>query len=57
MITKTMIAPFVASAAIAAQLIFGINIPEDVVNQTVAVIVNAALVITTIVGIVKNHQK
>jgi uncharacterized membrane protein len=57
MITKTMIAPFVASAVIAAQLIFGINIPEDVVNQTVAVIVNAALVITTIVGIVKNHQK
>lgn len=55
--SKAIIAPIVAVLALAVQAIFGITIPEDVVNQVVLAIGNVVLVVASIVGIVKSHQK
>lgn len=54
---KTMIAPIVAVIAIAAQLIFGVDISEEVQSQLVEWIANGILIGTAIYGVVKNHKK
>lgn len=54
---KTVIAPIVATIAILAQLVFGIEIPADVVDQLVVVAGNAVAIGFVIYGIVKNHKK
>lgn len=54
---KTVIAPIVAVFAMAAQLVFGVKIPESFVSDVTQVISNAILVLVTIYGIFKNHRK
>lgn len=55
--TKTIIAPIVALIVLVVQALFGIEIPEDVVNEFVVVIGNLVAVATVIYGIVTNHIK
>ena len=54
---KTVIVPIVAVFAMAAQLVFGVKIPESLVSDVTQVISNAILVFVTIYGIFKNHRK
>lgn len=54
---KTTIAPIVAVLAMAVQLIFGVEIPESLVNEVVVVVSNAIAVFVVIYGIFKNHKK
>lgn len=55
--SKTIIAPIVAVLAIVVQLVFGVEIPEDVVEQIVAVVGNVVAIGLVVYGIVKNHKK
>ena len=55
--TKTIIAPIVALIVLVVQALFGIEIPEDVVNEFVVVVGNLVAVATVIYGIVTNHLK
>lgn len=54
---KTVIAPIVAVLALAAQLIFGIDISEEMQSQIVEWVANGVLIGTAIYGVVKNHKK
>lgn len=54
---KTIIAPIVAVLVMAIQLIFGVDIPESLVNQIVVTVSNVVAVVVAIYGIFKNHQK
>ena len=54
---KTIVAPVIATIAIAAQLIFKIDISEEVQNQVVEALVNIIAVGAILYGIIKNHKK
>ena len=54
---KTIIAPIVAVLAMAIQLIFGVGIPESLVNEIVITVSNVVAVVVAIYGIFKNYQK
>ena len=54
---KTIIAPIVATIAIVAQLIFGVDIGEEVQSQIVEALVNVIAVGVILYGIVKNHKR
>lgn len=53
---KTIILPILSTLAIIVQLVFGITIPEDIVNQASVTIGNAVAIGLVIYGIVKNHK-
>lgn len=54
---KTVIAPIVGVIVLSLQLIFGVEIPEDVVDKIVVVAANAVAVGSVVYGILKNHDK
>ncbi len=54
---KTVVAPIIATIAIAAQLIFKIDISEEVQNQVVEALVNIIAVGAILYGIIKNHKR
>lgn len=54
---KTIIAPIVAVLAMAIQLIFGVEIPESLVNEIVITVSNVVAVVVAVYGIFKNYQK
>lgn len=54
---KTIIAPIIAVLALAVQAIFGVEIPEEILNEAVVVIVNAVLLVTAVVGIFNDYKK
>lgn len=54
---KTIIAPIVAVLAMAIQLIFGVEIPESLVNEIVITASNVVAVFVAVYGIFKNYQK
>lgn len=55
-VSKTMIAPIIATIAILVQTVFGIEIGESVQSQIVDVIANVILVATVVYGIIKSHN-
>lgn len=55
--SKTMIAPVIAVACMAVQLLFGVKISEELQSQVADAIVNIVLVATAIYGVFKNHTK
>lgn len=55
--SKTIIAPIVAVIALLVQFVFGVEIPEEVVNELTLTITNTALVAITLMGIIKSHDK
>ncbi len=55
--TKTMIAPIIAVLALFIKAVFNIEIPNEVQDQIVVAVVGIAALVTTIIGIVKNHKK
>ena len=54
---KTIIAPIVAVLAMAIQLIFGVEVPESLVNEIVITVSNVVAVVVAAYGIFKNYQK
>ena len=54
---KTIVAPIVATIAIVAQLIFGVDIGEEVQSQIVEALVNVIAVGAILYGIIKNHKR
>jgi len=54
---KTIIAPIIVFIALALQLILGIEIPEEVINEIVMALVNLVAVVFVLKGIIKNHKK
>lgn len=52
---KSMIAPFIAVIAIALQLVFGIEINEDLQLEIATSIANLIAVGIVVYGIFKNH--
>ena len=54
---KTIVAPIVATIAIVAQLIFGVDIGEEVQSQVVEALVNVIAVGAILYGIIKNHKR
>lgn len=54
---KSIIAPIIATLAIVVQFIFGVEIPEEVVNETVVVVGNVIAVGTVIYGILTSPKK
>lgn len=54
---KTIILPILMTVALALQLIFGIKIPDEVLNDASIAIANVVAVSVAIFGIVKNHDK
>lgn len=46
-----------AFLALIVQLVFGITIPEEVINEIVLTMSNVVAVGVVLYGIVKNHQK
>lgn len=54
---KTIIAPIVAVLAMAVQLLFGVKIDEQVLNELTVVIANAIAVFVTLYGIYTNYKK
>ena len=55
--TKTIIAPIIAVLALAVQAIFGVTIPEEILNEVVMTVVNAGLLVTAIIGVFKNYNE
>lgn len=53
---KTMLLPILSTVAILIQLVFGIQIPEEVLDQTATAVANLILVGITVYGIFKNHK-
>lgn len=53
--SKSIIAPIVATLAIVIQFIFGVEIPQEVLDEVVVNIVNVTAVITVLYGIFKDH--
>ena len=56
-ITKGMVIPIIAVLAFFIQTVFHINISDAVQSQIADIIVNGALLVSAIVGIVKNLVK
>lgn len=56
-ISKTILAPIIAVICMAAQLVFGVDINEEVQDQLITAIINLSAVIVTIYGIFKNYKK
>mgnify|MGYP000897930165 FL=1 len=54
---KTIVAPIVATIAIVAQLIFGVDIGEEVQSQIVEALVNVIAVGAILYGIITNHKR
>ncbi len=54
---KTIIAPIVAVIAITLQLVFGIEINQELQSEVVAALANVAIVGVTLYGILHNHFK
>lgn len=54
---KVVIAPIVAVLALAVQAIFGVTIPEEIINEVVMTVVNAGLLATAIIGVFKNYNE
>lgn len=54
---KTIIAPIIATIAIVVQLLFGIDISEEVQSQVVEALVNVIAVGAILYGIIKNHKR
>ena len=54
---KTVIAPIIAVLALAVQAIFGVTIPEEILNEVVMTVVNAGLLVTAIIGVFKNYKE
>lgn len=54
---RTIIAPIVGFLVILVELIFGIEIGEDLVSRIIEVLVEAAALGTILYGIFKNHKK
>jgi uncharacterized membrane protein len=55
--SKAIILPILTTIALAVQLIFGVEIPSDVINEASVVIANATLVGITLYGVFKDHKK
>lgn len=54
---KSVIAPIVAVIVLALQALFGIEIPDEVVNEFVVALGNFIAVVLVILGIFKNYKK
>lgn len=54
---KSVIAPIVAVIVLALQALFGIEIPDEVVNEFVVALGNFIAVVLVVLGIFKNHKK
>lgn len=54
---KSVVAPIIAVIAIALQLVFGVEIPEELQNNITDAIINIVLVGTVVYGIITNHTK
>ena len=55
--TKSMIAPIIAVAALFVKAVFNIEIPNDVQAEAATIIVGVGALVTTVIGIIKNHKK
>jgi hypothetical protein len=55
--TKTMIAPIVAVVALFVKAVFNVEIPETVQADIATYIVGGVALVTTVIGIWKNHRK
>jgi uncharacterized membrane protein len=54
---KALIAPIIAVIAIALQLIFGIELKQEIQSDIVTAIVNIIVVGVTVYGIINNNVK
>jgi fructose-specific phosphotransferase system IIC component len=54
---KTIIVPLVGVLVIAAKLIFGVNVSEDLQQQIADWLTIGASLVATVYGIFKNHKK
>lgn len=54
---KTIIAPIIGVIVLAVQLIFDIQIPEDLVEKIVVYVANGVALGSVVYGILKNHEK
>ncbi len=54
---KTIIAPIVAVLVMAIQLIFGVEIPESLVNEIIITVSNVVAVVVAVYGIFKIYHK
>ena len=54
---RSIIAPIVATIFIFIKLVFGIDVPEDVIAQTIDATASGVAVGLVLIGIFKNHQK
>lgn len=56
-VSKAVIAPIIGVLVILVQFLFGVEIPESVVNDIVMAIVNVIAVGYVVVGIFTNYKK
>ena len=54
---KTVIAPIIGVIVLAVQLLFGIEIPEQLVEQIIVYVANGVAIGSVVYGILKNHDK
>lgn len=54
--TKSMVLPIVMVIAMAIKIIFGIDIPQDTIDQITQSIVTLGAAVYAIYGIYKNHK-
>lgn len=54
---KQVIAPLVALVALGVQLVFGIEIPEEVLSEFVVSIGNAVALIIVVLGLIKQKKE
>lgn len=55
--SRAIILPIVTGIALVVQFVFGVTIPEEIINEVAVLIGNAILVVGSIVGIVNSHKK
>lgn len=55
--SKAVILPILTTIALLVQYVFGVTIPEELLNEIAVLIGNAVLVVGSIVGLVKAHKK
>jgi len=56
-LNKTIIAPIIGFVVLVLQLFFGVELPEEVVNEVIIVIGNVVAVVFVLKGIIQNHLR
>lgn len=54
---KTVILPLLMVLGVVVQLVFGVEIPESVLNDVAVVTANVIALVVVVIGIFKNHKK